>query len=283
MKKLTFNKYSGAGNDFVLIDKTKNENIDVDRDLIKAIAQRRTGVGSDGVLVINKIAGFDYSLEYFNSDGSSGNLCANGARCSIAYASTNKWIEKHASFFANGAEYSGEVLDADLIKFNLNPPGKIKLDFNINFHNQLVNAFYADTGSEHVVVFVNDILSDPNNPFSNYSDINKVDVFNFGKEIRRLPEFKPNGVNANFIQIKKDKAYIRTFEKGVEDETLACGTGTVAAAIILSLKNILNPPCEFITRGGDKLLVDFQQSNNIFTEISLTGPAKEIFSGIYSY
>lgn len=280
MEKLLFTKMHGAGNDFIFIDLKINPNFEITSDRVVKLCDRRNGIGADGVIAIEDDTDFDFKMIYYNADGSTGSLCANGARCSIKFAEiTSRLKNGKAKFSANGFNYSGKVLDEELIKFNLNPPKKIKYNFKIKAFNQMMNANYVDTGSPHVVVKISDILKNPNDVNSGYSSILKVPVFSIGKEIRNNNDFKPDGTNVNFINIVDEIIYIRTYERGVEDETMACGTGSVAAAVICYVTDNLKPPIKLKTFGGDLLLVNFEVDNNKVNNLSLTGPAKVVFAG----
>ena len=142
-----------------------------------------------------------------------------------------------------------------------------------------MNASYIDTGSPHVVINIKDILINVSNPRLFYSDINDVPVFEIGKEIRNLPEFKPEGTNVNFYSLHGNEVLIRTYERGVEDETLACGTGNAATAIVVNNIHQINPPVNLITKGGDKLIIDFEKENSCIKNLTLTGPVKVVFTG----
>ncbi len=280
MSEIFFTKMTGAGNDFIFIDRKKNPDIDLTAENIRKLCDRRFGVGADGLILIDDTAGYDFRMSYFNSDGSTGTLCANGARCSIRFADyTNRLKNNFASFTANDTEYSGEVIDDKIIKFNLNEPKDISLNKKLSLSERTVNFSFADTGSRHVVVKIDDIFDAVSGKKIVYNDIRDVPVFQLGKEIRYHDEFKPDGTNVNFIQIKKDVIYIRTYERGVEDETLACGTGSVASAVIASISEKLNPPITLKTFGGDNLIVDFNIVNQKVENLTLTGPAVIVFEG----
>jgi len=283
MKKYSFTKMSGAGNDFVVFDKKENKELDLSPAFIRAVCHRRNGVGADGVLVIDDKPGYDFSMEYYNSDGSTGTLCGNGSRCSIMFAEKSFRLKnKKAFFISDGKEYTGEVLNEEIVKFNLNSPGRIELNFTIEAAQRSINASFADTGSPHVVINVDDVMN-PLIPGTTEFDIDSFPVFKLGNEIRYSHYFYPGGVNVNFIQIEKDKVYIRTYERGVEDETLACGTGSVASAIIAFLNYGIEPPVTLVTKSGRELLVDFCAEGNIIKNVSLTGPAIITFNGDFFY
>jgi diaminopimelate epimerase len=280
MQKFLFKKMSGAGNDFVFIDLNQNPGLTLTPEKIKNLCNRRSGIGADGLITIEDLAGYNYKMVYYNADGSTGSLCANGARCSIWFAEkTSRLKNGIAKFISSDDEYSGEVLGEELIKFNLNSPKQIKYNLNINAHGQLIAANYADSGSPHVVIKISDVLKDPLNPKSSFNNILDFPVFELGREIRYSSDFKPAGTNVNFIDVIDNVVHIRTYERGVEDETLACGTGSVAAALICFFKDNLKPPITLKTYGGDELIVNFDVENQKVKNLSLIGPAKIIFEG----
>jgi diaminopimelate epimerase len=280
MEKISFIKMSGAGNDFVVIDKNINPAFILNEKVIQKLCDRRNGIGADGVITISNSVDYDFEMEYFNADGSTGSLCGNGARCAIKFAESSSRIKNKKTYFlSNAVSYTGEVLDENLMKFDFNPPAKLKFNFKVKAGNQLINACFADTGSPHVVIKIEDVLKNPNDLNSNYSEIDKFPVFELGREIRYLEEFSPGGTNVNFIKIVDSKIYIRTYERGVEDETLACGTGATAAAIIAHAIDKLEAPITLITRGFDELTVNFNVENQKIKNLSLIGPAKIIYSG----
>lgn len=280
MKNYFFTKLSGAGNDFILFDLRSNPELSITSEIIQKICNRNIGIGADGVLLISESKKADFDLNYFNADGSSGAICANGARCAIYYSFVSGWVNKNnVQFIINENFFSGEIIEDELVKFNLNSPSRMKFGFQIKISEQLVRASFVDTGSPHVVININDVLKNKKNISSFFSDLNKFPVLELGKEIRYHKDFQPEGVNANFIQVENDIIKIRTYERGVENETLSCGTGTVAAAISAFKNYGIRPPINFIAKSGDKLTVNFGYENGRFSNISLTGPAKIIFKG----
>jgi len=284
MKKLFFVKMSGAGNDFVILDKGLNPDLVLTASDIKQICDRRNGIGSDGLITIGDSDEYDFLMEYYNADGSTGSLCGNGARCAIKFAESFKRLKgKETKFLSNGIEYLGEVLSDGQIKVYFRQPENLKLNFKVKAGEQLITSHFVNTGSPHVVIDVKEILQDPTNPIRSFSDINDVPVFQIGKEIRNLPEFSPGGTNVNFFSLSEEDIYIRTFERGVEDETLACGTGNVATAIILNKLKGIKAPIKLITRGGDILIVDFNSEEEQIKNITLTGPVKIVFTGEFLF
>jgi diaminopimelate epimerase len=273
MEVLTFTKMSGAGNDFVFIDKKQNHSLEIQTDFVKKICDRRNGIGADGLITIEDSSNYDFIMNYFNADGSTGSLCANGARCAILFASeSGRLKDNKAKFLSNEVEYKGEVNSNSDIKFYLNPPKNIKYNFKIKAGGKLINAHFADTGSPHVVIDINE--SERFLP-----SLQELPVEKLGREIRYLSEFKPDGTNVNFVNVKDGVVHIRTYERGVEAETLACGTGSVAAALICYVNYKLSVPVKIFPKSNEKLLVNFDVENSKVRNLSLTGPAKVIFTG----
>jgi len=266
MKNISFVKMSGASNDFIIIDKVQNPEIALTNNVISSLCNRRNGIGADGIIIISDREEFDFSMDYFNADGSTGTLCGNGARCAIKFAGdTGKTKSNYVSFISNEIEYTGEMLDNGLIKFNMKPPVNIEKNISLEVAGLGISASFLHTGSPQVVIVVD--------------DIDEVRVIKIGKEIRYSERFAPDGTNVNFIETTGKKIFIRTYERGVEDETYACGTGAVAASIIGNIKFGIKPPVSLHTKGGDELVVDFIADGSDYTNVSLTGPAKEVFKG----
>lgn len=266
MKNISFTKMSGAGNDFILIDVDDNPKFLVSDKTIQKLCDRHNGIGADGVILISSSDNVDFTMNYYNADGSTGSLCGNGARCAIKFGFNTNRIKKNSThFISNNSEYSGEILKNGIIQFNLKPPFDLRENIRLSLAGQNVTAYFINTGSPHVVIKVD--------------DLEKISVVEIAKEIRYLPEFAPDGTNVNFIKIMNDEVHLRTYERGVEAETLACGTGSVAAAMICNLTDGINPPITILPRSKDKLFVNFNIENNQFADVSLTGPVKEVFKG----
>ena len=273
MENIIFTKMSGAGNDFVVIDKKLNSNLGINKEFIQKICDRRNGVGADGLITIEDSATHNFIMNYYNADGSTGSLCANGARCAILFASESGRLKSNnAEFISNDVAYKGEVISNSEIKFYLNPPKKIKYNFKIKAGGKLLNAHFADTGSPHVVIDVNE-----SEGF--LTSLNSIPVEKLGREIRYLPEFSPDGINVNFIEVKDGAVSIRTYERGVEAETLACGTGSVAAALICFVTKKISVPVKIIPKSNENLFVNFEVEDSKVRNLSLMGPARVIFTG----
>lgn len=280
MNTYKFTKMSGAGNDFILFDKKNYPEFLLNPEKIRQLCDRHFGIGADGVILIGDTENMNFNMDYFNADGSHGSLCGNGARCAIKYADLSGRIEGDSvRFSCNNETFSGKTIDDGRITFFLNSPSRIKKNFKLKAHNQLLNASFADTGSPHVVVNIEDVVIDPNKPIQRYSDIDQLPVLELGREIRYHNDFAPEGTNVNFYKITADEILIRTYERGVENETLACGTGSVATAIIASMVHGITPPVKLHVKGGDILEVNFMEKSGEFIEVSLTGPAVPVFSG----
>lgn len=285
MEKISFIKMSGAGNDFIVINKDIFPEFVPNGSSIKKLCDRRNGIGADGLITIaGSVGQHDFIMNYYNSDGSTGSLCGNGARCAIRFAQFTKITEnKFVRFLSNDKEYSGNILAEGKTKVNFNSPAKINLNNTIKAAGQSIKCSFIDTGSPHVIVNIEDVLKDPADKNSNYSDLNTFPVFNLGKEIRYLNVFFPEGTNVNFIKIIENKVYIRTYERGVEDETLSCGTGAVASSLAAHFLYNMNSPVSLVTKGKDILTVDFSANGQIISDLSLTGPVKITFTGEFLY
>ena len=273
MANLTFTKMSGAGNDFVVIDKMQNQDLAINEKIVRKICDRRNGIGADGLITIEDSGNYNFIMNYYNADGSTGSLCANGARCAILFASkSGRLNENKAEFISNDVEYRGSVISDSEIKFYLNPPKKIKYNFKIKAAGKLLNSHFVDTGSPHVIIDIQETEGF-------LKSLDEIPVELLGREIRYLSEFSPGGTNVNFIEIKDRKVYIRTYERGVEAETLACGTGSVAAALLAYTTKKISVPIEIIPKSKEKLFVNFDVENSKVRNLSLTGPAKIVFTG----
>jgi diaminopimelate epimerase len=268
MSEIIFTKITAAGNDFILIDKKINDRLKLSSEIIKSVCNRRYGIGADGVLTITDSEVSNFEMEYFNSDGSSGMLCGNGARSIILYAEySGRLKNKKAYFLFNGKSYFGEILEEGKIKFNLNSPSDLKLNFNLELSDTSFVASFINTGAHHVVIDVEGM------------NLKSFPVNKYGPEVRNHSKFNPPGTNVNFIAVNNGTINIRTYERGVEAETLACGTGSVASAIISFFNGKVKPPVILKTKSNEKLIVDFKYKNNLFSDVSLMGPAKIVFEG----
>ena len=262
---LRFTKMNGAGNDFVLLD-NRGGDIRLASEQIARICDRHRGVGADGVLVLERAAnGADFRMRYYNADGGEAEMCGNGARCFARFASRVAGPKEKLSF-ETPAGVIGAELQGDLVRLAMSEPKDLRLGLTIPLPDRQVAAHFVNSGVPHVVVPANDLES--------------VDVRGLGSAIRRHDLFAPKGANVNFLKERGPRQIaIRTYERGVEDETLACGTGVVASALIFaSMKNV-GGPIGVLVRGGNELQVGFDKEGERFKNVTLTGPADFVFEG----
>jgi diaminopimelate epimerase len=266
MKPIKFFKMSGCGNDFIFIDNRKNA-VDVDNisDFVKKICRRRMSVGADGLMLIENSRTADFKWRFFNSDGSLAEMCGNGARCAARFACENGIAGQTMSFETEAgiicAEASGER-----VRIKMTNPSEVEGDITLGVGEAPVEMSFVNTGVPHVVIFK--------------EDVHGLDIIPVSREIRFHKRFAPSGTNVNFVGFRDDGVIdIRTYERGVEDETLACGTGAVAGAIVLSLKTGQKSPLSLKTKSGGMLTIYFSQQEGRFTDVFLEGDARIIYTG----
>jgi diaminopimelate epimerase len=262
---LRFTKMNGAGNDFILIDNRAGD-IDLDRSQIAHLCDRHRGIGADGILLLEKGANHaDFRMRYFNADGGEAEMCGNGARCFARFANKFAGAQEKISFETPAGVISAELV-GDLVTLQMTKPTDLRLDIKLPVANGNKTVHFINSGVPHVVIPV--------------PHIDDVDVRKEGSAIRYHKMFSPKGANVNFIEKHGPKKIaIRTYERGVEDETLACGTGIVASALIFAAIEKVNGPISVTARGGDELQVGFEKSDNQFHNVTLTGPAEFVFEG----
>ncbi len=276
MKKIPFTKMVGAGNDFVVID---TANLSSQTDLKKfgiAVCHRHNGIGADGVLILELSRKADYKMRIINSDGSEAEMCGNGARCMAAYIVRNR-NEKKKQFAME--TLAGIVLaeaKEEMANVRLSDPKDYRADIAIQINGRPLRVSYIDSGVPHTVVFVDGLKT--------------IDVDILGAMIRQHEHFKPRGTNVNFVeQLREDLVELRTFERGVDAETLACGTGSVASALISYLqahpmtKTQKGASMKVKTKSGEILDVSFDLKAGAFSNVWLKGSAKFIARGEYYY
>ncbi|MBX2992190.1 MAG: diaminopimelate epimerase [Bacteroidetes bacterium] len=260
-----FTKMSGAGNDFVVIDNMSRQlNTDYTR-LAQAVCSRHFGIGADGLLVLEPSRDTDFLMRYYNADGSYGGMCGNGGRCIARYAVLTGKSGRKLRFSALDHEYSAEVLERS-VKLWMKAP-KI---LNNNMLKDTLSGIFLDTGSPHFVCEV--------------ADLNAVDVISVGRAIRFHGDFAPDGCNVNFVErTGENELSLRTYERGVEGETLACGTGSVASAIFAALFRQMQSPVDIKVRSGEIVRVFFARKEDEFFDVILEGSAHVLFSGEFEY
>jgi diaminopimelate epimerase len=262
---LRFMKMNGAGNDFVMIDNRVGD-LHLASDQIAKICDRHRGVGADGVLILERAAnGADFRMRYYNADGGEAEMCGNGARCFARYADRVAGPREKVSF-ETPAGVIGAELQGELVRLEMSEPKDMRLGVTIPLSDRKVAAHFVNSGVPHVVVPVD--------------DLENVDVRGLGSAIRRHELFAPKGANVNFLKERGPRQIaIRTYERGVEDETLACGTGVVASALIFAATKNVDGPIAVLVRGGNELQVGFEKTGDQFNEVTLTGPADFVFEG----
>jgi diaminopimelate epimerase len=255
--KHTFYKYQGTGNDFVLFDNTDGSYNSISTEQVRRLCDRRFGIGGDGLMLLNKHPDYDFEMKYFNADGRESSMCGNGGRCLVKFAADLGLVRTDYRFLAvDGVHEASIELDGN-IALKMNDVSKVRHDGN---------NFILDTGSPHFVHLTNDIMH--------------KDMVRIGREIRYSPEFEKEGINVNFVEQTDDadEIIVRTYERGVEDETLSCGTGVTAAALVCAHNENGFNRVDVRTKGGP-LAVEFDKSGNHFTNIWLIGPAIRVFEG----
>lgn len=274
MKRIPFWKMSGSGNDFILIDNRRGllQGMDL-RQFVARVCRRRISVGADGVILIEepsrgapaRPAGGDFRWRYFNADGGEVEMCGNGSRCAARFAFLQGIAQETMTFETLAGLVRAEVREGR-VKVRLPDPEDLRLDLRVPIDGKEYPAAFLNTGVPHVVYFV--------------EDLEGTDVLGLGRKTRYHDLFAPAGANANFVRVLGPRRLaIRTYERGVEDETLACGTGAIAAACIAAAWGKVAPPVDLLTRSGLILTVYFQQAGEQFHDIFLEGDAQVIYSG----
>ncbi|GAB3782573.1 diaminopimelate epimerase [Spirosoma horti] len=253
---MDFFKYQGTGNDFILIDDRSKTFPAANQALIEQLCHRRFGIGADGLILLQPDSDYDFRMVYFNADGAEGSMCGNGGRCIVRFAHDLGIFDRETRFIAVDGEHTA-VVDEETVSLKMSPVSGIDGRDGLTFLN---------TGSPHVVLFVDDLES--------------LDVVAEGRAIRYSDSFHPGGTNVNYAQVlADDTVFVRTYERGVEDETYSCGTGVTAVALAAHQQLAMTGPVAIKTIGGN-LRVSFNQSaDGKFDTIYLIGPAKRVFAG----
>ena len=262
---LKFCKYHGIGNDFIIIDNRMAAFPDNDKVLVSRLCNRRTGIGADGLILLNNAPGYDFRMVYYNADGMESSMCGNGGRCIAKFAASIGLITDKAAFLAIDGEHQAVLHDSEVC---------ISMR-DVAIEEVTSDHCVMDTGSPHYLQF--------------RENIEDIDLLQEARKIRYSSRFKNKGVNINFLEWKNDILHIRTYERGVENETLSCGTGMVAAALYAAVKGDLPAPylwsgknkneCKLSTKGGTAKVNFIKASDNSFNGIRLTGPAEFVFKG----
>ena len=267
--QIHFCKMSGAGNDFVVIDNMENALRTDNARLAVSLCDRHFGIGGDGLLLMEPSVKADFFMRYYNADGSYGGMCGNGGRCVARYAALHGIADNTMSFEALGFIYRA-VVTGPAVRLSMKDPAGIKSGIPLSLGAGTLSAHFIDTGSPHLVVFEEELAS--------------RDVIAAGRALRFNPRFGPDGTNVNFVRVMSpDTIEIRTYERGVETETLACGTGSVASAIIAWLHRDVAPPIHVRVKSGEELIVHFRGSGSSVSDVMLEGSAHLLFDGSLLY
>lgn len=255
---IKFSKYQGAGNDFILIDHRMSPLKNIDQKLVAQLCHRRFGIGADGLMFLLDHKDYDFEMVYYNSDGKPGSMCGNGGRCIVAFAKHLGIFDSETNFLAvDGPHYAKITEEGNWVELQMIDVDQIGRDGE---------AYVLNTGSPHYVQQVNNLA--------------EMDVFGQGRAIRNNETYQLNGINVNFVEPKADHLFVRTFERGVEDETYACGTGVTAVAMAMAKHQQqigkIETPIKVL--GGD-LQVNFNYDGQQFTDVFLCGPAEKVFDG----
>ncbi|MBN2892060.1 MAG: diaminopimelate epimerase [Bacteroidales bacterium] len=251
---MKFYKYHGTGNDFIVID-GRNEKFTPNEKIIQQLCDRNFGIGSDGLLLLKSHQKYDFEMNFYNPDGSEATFCGNGARCIVAFAKYLNIIDKETTFLAKDGEHSAYFENDEVV---------LKM-IDIDDIKTFGELFYTNTGTHHVVKFVD--------------NVDAIDIMNEAPKIRYQKDFEPFGTNVNFVQKCNGFIKVRTYEKGVEKETLSCGTGVVASALIYAYTadNLISK-VNIQAKGGN-LKVTFEKTEIGFKNVFLQGNAVKVFSG----
>jgi diaminopimelate epimerase len=267
--RISFVKATGAGNDFVLINNLDG-GLDVDQPkLARALCAPHTGVGADGLILLERSDRADFKMAYYNADGSSGAMCGNGGRCIALFASRLGITGSRCRFEAVDDLHDAEI-EGGQIRLSMKKPECYRPGIHLSVGNRQFTGYSLDTGAPHTVVFVEEVES--------------LDVDTIGRALRYHCAFEPDGTNVNFVTLQTCSAIeVRTYERGVERETLACGTGSIASASVSALMHNLRFPIDVKVRSGETLRIHATQEAGRITNILLEGPATILFSGSLLY
>ena len=260
-----FWKMNGAGNDFVMLD-NRDLRHDLSKTQIAALCDRHRGVGADGLLAVEPAQnGADFRMRYYNADGGEAEMCGNGARCFARFANMLAGWNLERVSFETPAGVIGAAFRGDNVRIQMSDPHTLRSGLTLEVSGTPQTVHFINTGVPHAVVVVENLAAVP--------------VREWGAALRFHSEFRPKGTNANFLTATPDGITIRTYERGVEDETLACGTGMVACALVHHLLTGAPSPVQVKVQGGDTLEIGFEKTADGFRHVTLTGPADIVFEG----
>lgn len=274
---MIYKKYSGTGNTFLILNNTDGS-INNHKDVVLDLISQKGNEYFDGVIFVENSDIADFHMNYFNKDGTGETLCGNGLRCTAKFIEDNKLSDKKIlTLEAVSKIFECTNPGNGIISVGFPPPNKIKLKFNLKVHFrewwQMLRVHYVDVGSPHIIVFIKDIM----NPIIKH--LYEIDIDNWGKNLRMHKDLMPEGANVNFVELlsyERSELEIRSYERGVEGETMACGTGAISTAVISYLLYDIIPPIKILTKSGEFLTVDFRAEDGTIKNLTLAGKAKEI-------
>ena len=264
---LAFEKMSGAGNDFIIVDHRQQKLALADQpEFARKVCRRKFSVGADGLILLETARDVDFQWRFYNADGSVAEMCGNGARCAARFAYRHGLAGKKMRFQTLAGTIEAEVLDdEESVSVRMTEPVDCLLERSFVLAGREVVMASINTGVPHAVIFVDDT---------------DIPIKEWGREVRFHQMFGAAGTNANFIRLLDNQVlHVRTYERGVEDETLACGTGAVASAILAALQGRVDSPVQILTSGGDRLQVVFDLGDGTAQNVFLQGPARRIYEG----
>ncbi|MFL5787352.1 MAG: diaminopimelate epimerase [Flavisolibacter sp.] len=258
--KIRFFKYQGTGNDFIILDNRDKKYNALTKEQIALLCNRRFGIGADGLMLLNEIPDYDFEMKYYNADGRESSMCGNGGRCLVKFFYDQGNAQTSYKFKAVDGDHEASPNTDGTISLKMNDVNSVRYDHG----NYILN-----TGSPHFVIMNNDVMH--------------LDIVKKGREIRYNNEYKKDGINVNFVQLtdSRDKIIVRTYERGVEDETFSCGTGVTASALVCAHNDNGFNRVEVQTMGGN-LSVEYDKIDDTYHNVWLTGPAELVFEGTTS-
>jgi diaminopimelate epimerase len=265
-KGIPFSKLNGSGNDFLLVDDRNDvmKGVDLPR-FAEKVCDRSRSIGADGMIFIHRSRRADFRWRFFNADGTTAEMCGNGARCAARYASERRIAGRSMAFETLAGLVRAEV-SGRRVKLRITTPRGLATDRTLTLRGRKLRYSFLDTGVPHVVLFV--------------PGIEKRDIIAVGRGIRNHRAFAPRGTNVNFAQIRNGIVWVRTYERGVEGETLACGTGAVACGILAAVHGFVRPPVTVRTRGGEDLVIHFDPAKEGFGRVYLEGDTSWSCDGV---